>query len=169
MDMAGTRISRWAAAICAVVFSVTVFAAPTWAQNGTVKGKVVDAQNKPVEGAKITMVPANAGPRTIEMHSNKKGEFIQVGVTVGNYKITAEKDGMTQSFPVQITNEPREVNFTLKPGAAAGDVSKEDAKKHEAKVAAIQAKFAEGVELKNAGKPDEAIAKFTEILVDVPK
>jgi tetratricopeptide (TPR) repeat protein len=169
MAMAGTRIGRWSSAICAVVFSVTVFAAPAWAQNGTIKGKVVDAQNKPVEGAKVTLVHSTGGARTIEMKSNKKGEFIQVGVTVGNYTITAEKDGMTQAFPVTITNEPKEVNFTLKAGAAAADVSKDDAKKHEAKVAAIQAKFGEGVALKSAGKYDEAIAKFTEILTDVPK
>src|SRR5262249_51601574 len=75
----------------------------------------------------------------------------------------------TQSFPVQITNEPREVNFTLKPGSNAGDASKEDAKKHEAKVAAIKDKFAEGAKLSNEGKYDEAIAKFQEVLVDVPK
>src|SRR5262249_39286951 len=56
-----------------------------------------------------------------------------------------------------------------KAGAAAADLSKDDAKKHEAKVAAIKDKFAEGAKLSNDGKYDEAIAKFQEVLVDVPK
>ena len=45
----------------------------------------------------------------------------------------------------------------------------EAAKKEAERVAGIQAKFAEGATLTNEGKLDEAIAKFNEVLVDVPK
>jgi tetratricopeptide (TPR) repeat protein len=47
-------------------------------------------------------------------------------------------------------------------------VSKEDAAKAAAKVAAVRAAFAEGAALSNAGKSDEAIAKFNEVIKDVP-
>ena len=63
-----------------------------------------------------------------------------------------------------------ELNFTLKAaGAGGGDMSAEDRKKAEAKNAAIKTAFGEGVTLSNAGKNDEAIAKFNEVLVIVPK
>ena len=59
-------------------------------------------------------------------------------------------------------------NFTLEAGRrrAADAMSKEDAAKAEAKVDAIKTAFDEGVALSNAGKNDEAIAKFNEVLAD---
>ena len=43
------------AATCAFVLALLAFAAPAIAQSGQLKGKVVDAQNKPVADAKIVM------------------------------------------------------------------------------------------------------------------
>ena len=59
----------------------------------------------------------------------------------------------------------------LQPGgqAAGGQMTKEEAAKQAARVEGIKAKFAEGATLSNDGKYDEAIAKFKEVLVDVPK
>ena len=54
----------------------------------------------------------------------------------------------------------------LRPG---GEMSKEDRAKEEARIAAIKGAFSEGATLSNAGKYDEAIAKFEAVLVDVPK
>jgi tetratricopeptide (TPR) repeat protein len=48
-------------------------------------------------------------------------------------------------------------------------MSKEEAAKQAARVEGIKTKFAEGAALSNDGKYDEAIAKFQEVLVDVPK
>jgi tetratricopeptide (TPR) repeat protein len=62
-----------------------------------------------------------------------------------------------------------EVNFTLKPGGGGGEVSAEERKKAEAKNAALKTAFTEGVTLSNAGKNDEAIAKFNEVIAMVPK
>ena len=48
-------------------------------------------------------------------------------------------------------------------------MSDEDRKKAAAKTAAIKTAFEEGVALSNAGKNDEAIAKFNEVLGQVPE
>jgi tetratricopeptide (TPR) repeat protein len=48
-------------------------------------------------------------------------------------------------------------------------MSDEAAKKEAERVAALQAAFAEGAALTNAGKSDEAIAKFNEVLAIYPK
>lgn len=162
---------RWSFAICALVLGLALVAAPASAQTGQVKGRVVDGQNKPVDGAKVTIVNSEMSNRKFETKTKKDGTFIQIGLPIGNYKLTAEKDGMTQSFDVHIGIEMKEQNFTLLPAAQAAQnqMTKEEAAKQAARVEGIKAKFAEGATLSTAGKYDEAIAKFQEVIVDVPK
>ena len=153
-------------AICALLVGLAAFAAPVYAQ-GQIKGKVVDADNKPVEGAKVTIQSMDSN-RKYEVKTNKRGEYIQIGIQIGEYKITAEKDGLTQSFNKKIGLDMVEVNFGLRPGAA-GDVSEKDRKEAEAKANALRGAFTQGVELSNQGKHDEAIAKFNEVIAGAPK
>ena len=170
--MVGTPI-RWSLALGAAVLGLALAAAPSSAQQvGQIKGKVVDAQNKPIEGAKIIIAMVDGASRKHEIKSKKGGDFLQIGLMPGNYKITAEKDGMSQEFSFHVSiGETKEVNFMLQPGgqAAGGQMTKEDAAKQAARVEGIKTKFAEGATLSNDGKYDEAIAKFQEVLVDVPK
>jgi len=139
-------------------------AAPAAAQStGMVKGKVVDAKNEPVEGAKILIEFAEGVTRKNETKTNKKGEFIQIGLFPGPYKVTASKEGVgAQMFEVRVRiGNASEVNFQLSPQAG---MSEEDKKKS----AALQGALTSGEELIKAGKPDEAIAKFNEALATLP-
>jgi Flp pilus assembly protein TadD len=165
--MMGISFGRRSIAMCAMFLGLSLVALPAAAQTGQVKGKVVDAQNKPVEGAKVTIVRADgsSNPR-FNVETRRNGDFSQIGIPTGDYLVTAEKDGLKQSFPVKVGLEAKEVNFTLQPG---GEMSKEDAEKEAARVAGIKGAFAEGATLSNAGKYDEAIAKFEEVLTQVPK
>jgi tetratricopeptide (TPR) repeat protein len=165
--MKGFRIGR-AGLVCALVLVLTAFAVPALAQTGQMKGKVVDAQNKPVGDAKVTMLQVDTN-RKMETRTNNNGEWRQIGLAPGNYTVTAEKNGLTQSFDVRLGIETKEVNFSLQPGAAGGQMSPEQAKKEAARVEGIKAAFAQGAELTNAGKYDEAIAKFNEVIAQVPK
>lgn len=168
--MVGTSI-RWSLVICAAVLGLALLAAPAGAQTGQLKGKVNDAQNKPIEGAKITILMTEGVNRKFETKTKKGGDFLQIGIPIGSYTVTAEKDGMTQSFPVRVGLDMKEVNFVLQPGgqAAGGQMSKEEAAKQAARVEGIKANFAEGAALSNDGKYDEAILKFQEVIVAVPK
>ena len=167
--MMGARMWCRSLAICAFVLGLAAIAVPGYAQTGQVKGKVADASGKPVEGAVVTIEGSDSGGRKFIVKTNKKGEYIQIGVQPGQYKITAVKDNMTQSFNQRISLDMVEVNFTLKPGGDPGNVSDEDRKKAAAKSAALKTAFEEGVTLSNAGKNDEAIAKFNEVIAMVPK
>jgi len=156
--------------MAAAVLGAVVFAAPAAAQTGQVKGVVVDADNKPVEGAVVTIAQSDAASNSkFTVKTNKKGEFMQIGVTPGDYKVTAAKGDLTQTIPAHVGLDVKEVNFSLRPGGTAVEGKGADAAKVAAKVAAVQAKFKEGAALSDAGKFDEAIAKFNEVLVDVPK
>ena len=166
--MRGARTWCRSLAICAFVLGLAAIAVPGYAQTGQVKGKVVDANGKPVDGATVTIEGSDSGGRKFTVKTKSNGEFIQIGLQPGQYKITASKDNLTQTFNQRISLDMVEVNFTLKPGAS-GDVSAEDRKKAEAKNAALKTAFEEGVALSNAGKSDEAIAKFNEVIAMVPK
>ena len=157
-----------AAIVSAVVLSLMAVAAPVSAQTGQLKGKVVDGQNKPVDGAKVTMLAVETN-RKFETKTNRNGEWMQIGLAPGQYAVTAEKNGMTQMFEVRLGLETKEVNFSLQPGGAGGQMTAEQAKQQAARVKEIEAAFAQGAELSNAGKYDEAIAKFNEVIAQVPK
>ena len=133
-------------------------ARPVAAQStGMVKGVVKDTQGQPVDGAKVVIEMSEGTSRHFETKSNKKGEFIQIGLPSGAYKVTAEKDKLTSN-----TAEVRvrigvsaEANLVLgAPGAAAAS------KEALAKNAELKSTLEAGIAASNAGNDDEAIAKF---------
>jgi tetratricopeptide (TPR) repeat protein len=114
-------------------------------------------QGQPVDGAKVTIEMSEGTARKFETKSNKKGEFIQIGLPSGRYNVTAEKDKVvSNTAPVQVRiNNTAEANLVLgAPGAAA--MSKEAM----AKNAELKSTLEAGIAASNAGNDDEAIAKF---------
>jgi tetratricopeptide (TPR) repeat protein len=141
------------------VFAALAIAIPAAAQStGMVKGVVVDDKGQPVEGAKVTIEMTAGTGRRFETKTNKKGEYIQIGLNSGAYKVTAEKEKLG-SAPATVNvrvSQAAEANLVL--GGASAGSSKEAA----AAAATLKKLFEEGVALSQAGKHDEAIAKFTE-------
>jgi tetratricopeptide (TPR) repeat protein len=144
----------WVAAGLAVV--ALAIALPAAAQStGMVKGVVTDAQGQPVEGAKVNIDMTEGVNRHFETRSNKKGEFVQIGLPSGAYAVTAEKDKLAAP-PSQVrvsVGRPADVKLVLGGGGA---VSKEAA----AKNAELKKAFDEGVSASRAANHDEAIAAF---------
>jgi tetratricopeptide (TPR) repeat protein len=143
------------------VLVAVAMASPVSAQStGMCKGKVVDKDGKPVEGAKITISFKDGISRNYEVKTNKKGEFIQIGLPPGNYKVTAEKEKLgAQSFDARVRlGEAAEINFALTPGAAGVSMTKEEV----AKATNVKRLFDEGVAASRTNDHDTAIAKFTE-------
>ena len=140
-----------------VLFALCAVAAPASAQTGMLKGKVVDAKGQPVEGAKVTIAMAEGINRKYEVKTNKKGEFVQIGIQPGVYEISAEKEGIGwdgEKTKIGIGENP-ELKFTLAPKAAAGP-TKEDL--------ALEKAFQEGVSATKGGNFPEAIVKFQEAI-----
>jgi tetratricopeptide (TPR) repeat protein len=141
--------------VASVIAVSLAIAAPVSAQStGMIKGVVKDTTGQPVEGAKVTIDMVEGVSRHFETKSNKKGEFIQIGLQGGPYKVTAEKDKLTSNTAeVRVSiSRPAEANLVL----GAGGPSKEAA----AKNAELKKAFDEGVAASRAGNHDEAIAKF---------
>jgi tetratricopeptide (TPR) repeat protein len=140
------------------IIAALALAAPAVAQStGMVKGVVTDTKGQPVADAKITIEMTGGTGRRFELKSNKKGEYIQIGLNTGAYKITAEKDKLG-SAPVTVNVRvaaAAEANLVL--GAASAAAAGESA----AKYAELKKAFDEGVALSSAGKHAEAVDKFT--------
>ena len=161
--MRGTRIGL---TLGAFVLGLLAVSATGYAQTGRIKGKVLDAENKPVEGAVILMESKEFN-RKISTKTDKRGEYTQF-LAPGQYTVTATKGNLTQTFDVKVSLDEKEVNFSLKPGSGGGG-SEADRKKAEAEMAAVKTTFEQGVALSNENKFDEAIAKFNEVLAKLPK
>ena len=150
--------------LLAALAVLSVPAATASAQTGAARGKVVDEQGQPVEGAKIELDYKGGVNRKYETKTNKKGEFTQVGLSSGLYDVTATKEGYQ---PGQIggrisLGEPTYLpDIKLrKPSAGAGGGS--------AGAGQLQAAFKNALDLTQAGKLDEAEAAYKELLTKVP-
>jgi tetratricopeptide (TPR) repeat protein len=142
---------------CAAVLSLTLVSPALAQSTGMVRGVVKDAAGKPVEGAKIS-IDADANNRHFDTKSDKKGEFLQIGLAPGAYKVTAEKDKVV-SAPSMVTVRiaaGNPITLVLGGGGAAGGVPPEMA----AKQAAMKKAFDEGVAASRAGNHDAAITSF---------
>jgi tetratricopeptide (TPR) repeat protein len=155
---------RHAMMLAIIALAAVSLALPAAAQTtGVIKGTVVDAKTQPVEGAKVVIEYKEGVTRKYEVKTNKRGEFIQIGLAPGQYQVTASKDILTQTYDARVRiGDTTEVKFQLAPGSAG--MSKEAAEKG----AKIKGIFDEGVAASKAGDYDGAVAKFTEALTLLP-
>jgi tetratricopeptide (TPR) repeat protein len=155
--------------VTATLFVVCA-AVPAFAQS-LVRGRVVDSAGKPVPDATITFDAQNVS-MTRQAKTDGKGEFLIIGLNSGPYKMTATKEGVGSDIvnaPVtQGQNQP--LTFTLRPAAPAGarvDASGSGDENKKA-AAALQALAKQGADHLAAGRNDEAIAAYTQIVAQAP-
>ncbi len=151
------RISGAPWVLIVVIAAALAAAVPSAAQSsGTVTGIVKDDKGQPVDGAKVTIEATGTG-RRFETKSNKKGEFIQIGLNSGAYTVAAEKDKLAaQPTAIQVrVGQPTKLELVI--GVAASTAGRETQNQ-------LRRVFNEGVALSQAGKHDEAIAKFNEAI-----
>jgi Tfp pilus assembly protein PilF len=131
------------------------------AAQSVVRGKVLDAQGKPVEGAVVT-IEATEANRKAQTKTNRNGEFLQVGLASGRYNVTVTKDNLKAIQPANVSQgTPVELTIQLTPTSG---MTPEQAKE----AAAMQALAAGAVEAMRAGRDDDAIRQFNEIVAKVP-
>jgi len=153
-----THLFRGAMALAVLL---TVSAVPALAQS-VVRGKVVDAQGKAVADATVLFEATDANRKT-QTKTDKNGDFLQVGLSSGSYKVTASKDGVgSQTLNSNVRQGPNNpLSFTLTTSSNLSNADKEAA-------VALQAAAAAAMEAMKAGRHDEAIAKFNEVIAKMP-
>jgi Tfp pilus assembly protein PilF len=134
--------------------------APAAAQS-VVRGKVLDGAGKPVEGATVT-IEATESNRRAQVKTNRNGEFMQIGLPSGRYNVTAVKDNLKQVQPANISQgSPVELTFQL---TQTSGLTPEQAKAQQEMQVLAQG----AIDAMRAGRDDEAIQKFNEIVVKIP-
>lgn len=151
------RILTSAVAMLAVLALVT----PAAAQTGLVKGKVVGPDGKPVAGAAVTIEFVEGVSRKLTTKSDKRGEFVQLGLQSGGYRVSATLDKVGSGFAdVRVrVGTTAEVTITLSALPPGTDP----------KIAAMKVAFDEGVAASRARDYDGAIAKFQAALAAQPQ
>ena len=119
------------------------------AQTGGVRGRILDDAGKPLEAVAVKMEFQGGMNLTFDTKTNKKGEFMQIGLRPGNWKFTFTKEGF-QVFaaPMRIALGEATVlpDTKLVSGKAAAAAGAED----------IQKTFGEAVAKLQAGDLDGA-------------
>jgi predicted Zn-dependent protease len=156
------RIQTLRGAVALAVLLVS--AAPALAQS-VMRGIVVDTAGKPVPDATILFEAEGANRKTTGK-TDSKGEFLQVGLQSGTYKITASKEGIgLNTQPARVAQGPNApMRFTLAPANAP--VNMTSAERQAA--LELQKMAGEAVALVSAGQKDQAILKYNEIIAKVP-
>jgi len=139
----------------AIVAALAISIPAAAQMGGMVKGRVLDDKGQPVENAVVT-ITANDTARKFTTKSNKRGEYLQIGLSSGAYSVVAESNKLvsaTQRATVR-AGSPAEVDLVIgvAAAAAAGDAA--------ARGAALTKSFDEAVAAQKAGNYDEAIEKF---------
>lgn len=75
--------------LCLFLFSLHVFSAV----HGGIKGKIVDNKNNPIDGVGVIIISMEYPSERLTLKTNKKGEFIQIGLSPGYYQVRCEKNG----------------------------------------------------------------------------
>jgi tetratricopeptide (TPR) repeat protein len=148
---------------------VLAISAPALAQS-VVRGKVVDGQGKPVPEATVLFEAEGVNRRT-ELKTDRNGDFLQVGLQSGSYKVTVSKQGVgsaTQQTRVsQGQNQP--LSFTISPQSAAAAAAAELSPEERAKAEKLQAAAGAAITALNAKQYDEAINQFNQVVALSPE
>jgi len=164
----------------AFAFAALAMAMPAYAQTGGVSGKVTLQDGKACDKC-IILVERQDIAGTYKTKTNKKGEYIYIGLPIGNYKVNLQSPSGQQLYYIMKhigLGEPTEVDFDLPKEMAHAQQERkaeEKANPEMAKQAAEQAKeqkefkglkqfFDEGNTLYNQGEYKQAAAAFEQAL-----
>ena len=125
-------------------------------------GDVIDKDGKPVPGAKVTVVFDQPGGSTFETTTNKKGEWVFMGLGTGNWLVTAAAKGylpVTVSTYVRQLEKNPKVTVKLEKQAVSSGVVEDKA---------TFLTLEEGNAFFKDGKYDTALTMYDEFLAKNP-
>ena len=149
------RKTRWAVILVAglLVGQLAAF------QQGAFRGTVNDKKGNPLEGVKVTIISMSYSAVKLTVRSDKKGQFMQIGLQPDYYQLRCEKDGF---LPVVLEKriplgDTVDASFTMEEGnpTMGEPLGEKD--------------FKRGNELFSAGKFEEAVEAYKEAIVKEPQ
>jgi predicted TPR repeat methyltransferase len=159
---------RRATAVCLVLApAALLLSLEARAQMGAVKGHVKGADGEPVEKVQVTIEFLGGVTRKLNTSTNAKGDFVQIGLTSGSYRLTFQKQGYEPlSTEVRVRmGDPTEVGDVVLQKIPEGGLSREQAAQLGAEV---KKAFEVGVAASQKGDHPAALAAFQKVLELMP-
>jgi tetratricopeptide (TPR) repeat protein len=147
-----------------------LFASAAHAQTGMARGRVLDEKGQPIVAAKVTWEFQGGLTRKGDVTTNKKGEFIQVGLQPGNYRFTVYAEGYNPQYAETKVNlgDPTQIpEFKMVPKAGGG-ASGAGGGAADPGLAALKAGVDQAIALASSGKIDEALAIYADLQTKHP-
>ncbi len=150
-----------------LLVALGLFATDAAAQTGAVRGKIVDDKGQALIDVKIAIQSQGGLNRNFETKTNKRGEYTQVGLPVGDYKITATQTGYQGAYltlrvglgePVQVA-EMKLIPAAVAQAAAGGGAPSQ---------AQVSADFKAAYDLMQKGQLEDAEVAYKALLVKTP-
>ncbi len=158
----------------ALFFLFTALSA--FAQRVTIRGKVTEG-GKPVPGAEVQLTSKDTGQK-YTMKTDKKGEFMNIGISYGQYQLTVSTNGQKRFEKPVMMNQDQEMTLDLTKEAQAEQEraekqltpeqrkqiqeQREAAEKEQTKVKSLNAMLAAAKASEDAGNLDQALATLTQ-------
>jgi tetratricopeptide (TPR) repeat protein len=144
-----------------------LFAVPSFAQTGSIQGKVIDLEGNPMVGVLIS-IDRNQISQHFEVKTDSKGAYFHAGLPTGSYKVSVMKDGKAANFTdgVRVSfGGVANVDFDFRQLAAAPGMSAEELAAAEAEKKAaeeVKTAFDAGLAAATAKNWTEAARLFGE-------
>jgi Flp pilus assembly protein TadD len=164
-------------AVAVLMLSVAI---PVQAQQGSLRGKVVDESGKPVPEAELTLDFVGDFSRQLKTVTDKNGEWVRAGMPSGGgtWNITVKKGNLVGSVTgirVSLGEMTRVPEIVVRPPGAAGAASKapaamsqEEAERRNKRQKELEGLFNESNKAFDSGNYDAAIATLTKIATELP-
>lgn len=162
----------------AIAVTVAAVAVPAYAQNGSLRGKIVDETGRGVPEVEVVFDFVGPYNRQIKTITDKNGEWVRAGMPAGQgtWTITVKRgtlEGKATGITVRLNDMTRVEDIVLRaPGAQATKVapagmSAEEIAKQNKRQAQLEALFKESNAAFDAGNYDEAITKLTALATEL--
>jgi Flp pilus assembly protein TadD len=179
--MTRSTLTRLAAVIPAAL--LTFVAAPAHAQNGSLQGRVVNESGQPQRQVPVTLDQQGVEkPQQKKTVTDNQGDFVITGLPGGSTWVATVVWGKVSGRSPAVTIKPREtvrmpqvvvmeggLEKAKASGAAATNVTKDEAAARAARMSEIEGKFKEADAAAKAGNFDAAIATLTELTKEIEK
>jgi tetratricopeptide (TPR) repeat protein len=146
----------------AAVLALLVLPVPALAQTARALGTVKDVTGKPIKGAVVRALNAEAYPGDLSSATDDKGRFAMLGLRTGTWRFVVDAPGFLRldvNAPVRVANAPP-MQFTLArdPGPVPNALEQN-----------VQQRLKEAATLRDAGQLDQALTVYQDIYAKNPR
>ncbi len=161
-----------ASKILLFLFVATLFAVPTYAQTGSIAGKVIDTEGKPESGITIVIERQGIAGR-YQVNIDARGQYTHAGLPTGAYKLSATREGRTLATleNIRVTfggTTTADFDFKILSAQANQDEARAQIEKEKAAAEAMKVSFEAGRLALTAKNYPEAVKLFQEAATTDP-